>query len=124
MVNFSSFRDRSDIDRVCDKLSSAFGLSGIIRKFRAGDSDDAALYPEPVIFWAPEETPINRHVLRTSTTPEPVIFWAPEACEHSQCHSPLESGMSLNQNKSYSGKVFFYLQNDSKNPTFQTFKKK
>jgi hypothetical protein len=25
--------------------------------------------------------------------------------------------MTLNQNKSYSGKVFFYLQNDSKNPT-------
>ena len=99
MVNFSSFRDRSDIDRVCDKLSSAFGLSGIIRKFRAGDSDDA-VYPEPV------------------------IFWAPEACEHSQCHSPLESGMSLNQNKSHIGKVFFYLQNDSKGPTFQTFKKK
>jgi hypothetical protein len=53
-----------------------------------------------------------------------VIFWAPEACEHSQCHSPLESGMSLNQNKSHIGKVFFYLQNDSKGPTFQTFKKK
>jgi hypothetical protein len=37
-----------------------------------------SINPEPVIFWAPEETSINRHVLWTSINPEPVIFWAPE----------------------------------------------
>jgi hypothetical protein len=37
-----------------------------------------SINPEPVIFWAPEETSINRHVLWTSRNPEPMIFWAPE----------------------------------------------
>jgi hypothetical protein len=37
-----------------------------------------SINPELVIFWAPEETPINRHVLWISINPELVIFWAPE----------------------------------------------
>jgi hypothetical protein len=31
-----------------------------------------------MIFWAPEETSINRHIHRTSINREPVIFWTPD----------------------------------------------